>query len=53
MSAIEIGLMVILATQLVQIVYLSSIWNRLVDLESGAPLPPIDRRPHWWWRTRI
>jgi len=63
MTSVETGIAMILAVQVVQIVYLSSIWNRLLDYESGRyglplnelplnDLPPIDRTPKKWWKTR-
>ena len=39
MSTIEVGIVMVLIIQIVQIVYLSSIWNRLLDYERGFRVP--------------
>ena len=54
MSTIELGIVAVLSLQVVHIVYLSAIWNRLLDWEHGRSRfdvpPPIDRSVNRWWR---
>ena len=46
MTAVEVGIVFVLIVQVVQIIYLSAIWNRLLDHERRFTPVAMSGNPH-------